>query len=78
MTEADPITFDAKEKSARLVVGIRAAIDDDTVARMKWGENFIQLEPIRPSAGDLARKGAAFLSEAGVDELLMIDPVEPS
>ena len=78
MTKADAVTLDAEEKSARLVVGIRAAIDDDTVARMKRGEDFIQLEPIRPSAGDLTRKRAAFLSEAGVDELLMIDPMEPS
>ena len=78
MAKADAVTLDAKEKSAGLVVGIRAAIDDDTVARMKRGENFIQLEPVRPSAGDLARKRTAFLSEAGVDELLMIDPVEPS
>ena len=78
MTKADAFTLDAKEKSARLVVGIRAPIDDDAVARMKWGENFIQLEPIRPSAGDLARKRATFFSEAGVDELLMIDPMEPS
>ena len=67
MTKADPVTLNAKEKSARFVVGIRAAIDDDTVARMKWGENLIQLEPIRPCAGDLARKRTTFLSEAGVD-----------
>ena len=78
MTKADAVTLDAKEKSAGLVVGIRAPIDDDAVARMERGENFIQLEPVRPSAGDLARKRTAFLSEAGVDELLMIDPVEPS
>ncbi len=78
MTKADPVALNAKKKSARLVVGIRTAIDDDSVARMEWGENFIQLEPVRPSAGDLACKRAAFLSEAGVDELLMIDPVEPS
>ena len=78
MTKADAVTLDAKEKSAWFVVGIRAPIDDDSVARMKWCEDFIQLEPIRPSAGDLARKRAAFFSEAGVDELLMIDPVEPS
>ena len=78
MTKADAVTLDAKEKSAGLVVGIRAAIDDDTVARMKRGEDFIQLKPVRPSAGDLARKRTTFLSEAGVDELLMIDPVEPS
>ena len=78
MTKADAVTLDAEEKSARLVVGIRAAIDDDAVARMKGGENFIQFEPIRPRAGSFARKRSAFLSEAGVDELLMIDPVEPS
>ncbi len=78
MTKADAVTLDAKEKTARLVVGIRAPIDDDAVSWMEWGENFIQLEPVRPSAGDLARKRTAFLSEAGVDELLMIDPVEPS
>jgi hypothetical protein len=78
VTKADAIPLDAKEKSSWFVVGIRAPIDDDAVARMKWGEDFIQFEPIRPSAGDLARKRAAFLSEAGVDELLMIDPVEPS
>ena len=78
MTKADAVTLDAKEKSAGLVVGIRAPIDDDAVARMERGENFIQLEPVRPSAGDLARKRTTFLSEAGVDELLMIDPVEPS
>jgi hypothetical protein len=70
--------LDAEEKTARFVVGIRAPIDDDAVSRMKWGENFIQLEPVRTSAGDFARKRAAFFSEAGVDELLMIDPVEPS
>jgi hypothetical protein len=78
VTKADAVTLDAKKKSAGLVVGIRAPIDDDTVARMKWGENFIQLEPVRTSAGDLARKRPTFLSEASVDELLMIDPVEPS
>ena len=78
MTKADPVALDAKEKSAGFVVGIRAAIDDDTVARMKWGENFIQLEPVRTSAGDLARKRTTFFSEASVNELLMIDPVEPS
>ena len=78
MTKADPVALDAKEKSAGFVVGIRAPIDDDAVARMEWGEDFIQLEPIRTSAGDLARKRAAFLAEAGVNELLMIHPVEPS
>ena len=78
MTKADAVTLDAKEKSAGFVVGIRATIDDDSVARMKRGENFIQLEPVGSSAGDLARKRTTFLSEAGVDELLMIDPVEPS
>jgi hypothetical protein len=78
VTKADAIPLDAKEKATGFVVGIRAAIDDDAVARMKWSENFIQFEPIRPSAGDLARERTTFLSEAGVDELLMIDPVEPS
>ena len=78
MAKADAVTLDAEEKTAGFVVGIRAPIDDDSVARMKWGENLIQLEPVRTSAGDLARKRTAFLSEAGVDELLMIDPMEPS
>ena len=78
MAKADAVTLDAKEKTARFVVGVRTAIDDDAVSWMEWGENFIQLEPVRPSAGDLARKRTAFLSEAGVDELLMIDPMEPS
>ena len=77
MTKADPVTLNAEEKSAGFVVGIRAAIDDDSVARMERGEDFIQLEPIRPSAGDLTRKRATFFSEASVDELLMVDPVEP-
>jgi hypothetical protein len=78
VTKADPVALDAKEKSAGFVVGIRAPIDDDAVSWMEWGENFIQLEPVRASAGDFARKRPTFLSEAGVDELLMIDPVEPS
>jgi hypothetical protein len=78
VTKADTIPLNAKEKSARLVVGIRAPIDDDTVARMERGENFIQLEPVRTSAGYFARKRTTFFSEASVDELLMIDPVEPS
>jgi hypothetical protein len=37
VTKADAVTLDAKEKSAGLVVGIRAAIDDDSVAWMKRG-----------------------------------------
>ena len=78
MAKADPVTLDAKEKTAWFVVGIRAPIDNDAVARMERGEDFIQLKPIRPSAGDLACKRSAFFSEAGVDELLMINPVEPS
>jgi hypothetical protein len=78
VTKADPVALDAKEKSSGFVVGIRAAIDNDSVARMKWCEDFIQLEPIRTSAGYFARKRTTFLSEAGVDELLMIHPVEPS
>ena len=78
MTKADPVTLDAEEKTARFVLGIRAPIDDDTVARMEWGENFIQLEPVRPSAGDLACKWAAFFSKASVNELLMVHAMEPA
>jgi len=78
VTKADPVTLDAKEESAGLVVGIRTAIDDDAISWMEWGENFIQLEPVRPSASDFPCERTTFFSEAGVDELLMIDPVEPS
>ena len=78
MTEADSVSLDAKEKSARFVVGIGTTIDDDTVAWMKWGEHFLELDPVRSSPCDFSRKRAPLFSKAGVNELLMVDAIKPT
>ena len=78
MPKADAVTLDTKEKSAGLVVGIRAPIDDDSVARMKWGEHFFELDPVGSSPCDFPRKRAPLFSKAGVNKLLMVDAMEPT
>jgi hypothetical protein len=78
MTEADSVSLDAKEKSAGLVVGIRATIDDDSVAWMKWGEHFLELDPVGSSPCYFSRKGTTLFSKTGVNELLMVDAMKPT
>ena len=78
MTEADSVSLDAKEKSAGLVVGIRATIDDDSVAWMKWGEHFLELDPVGSSPCYFSRERAPLFSKASVDELLMVYAMEPT
>jgi hypothetical protein len=70
--------MNTKEKSAGLVVGIRASIDDDSVAWMKRGEHFLELDPVGSSPCYFARERAPFFSKAGMHELLMIDAMEPA
>jgi hypothetical protein len=78
VTEADAVALDAKEKSARFVVGIGTTIDDDTVAWMKWGEHFFELDPVGSSPCDFPRKRAPLFSKASVNELLMVDAMKPT
>ena len=78
MTEADSVSLDAKEKSAGLVVGIRATIDDDSVAWMKWGEHFLELDPVGSSPCYFSRERATLFSKASVNELLMVYAMEPA
>jgi hypothetical protein len=78
VTEADTIPLDAKKKSTWLVVRIGTTIDDDTIARMKWGEHFLKLDPVRTSPCYFSREWTPFFAEAGVDKLLMIDAMKPA
>jgi hypothetical protein len=70
--------LDAKEKSARFVVGIGTTIDDDTVAWMKRGEHFFKLDPVGSSPCYFSRERATLFSKASMNELLMIDAMEPA
>jgi hypothetical protein len=78
VTEADSVSLDAKEKSARFVVGIRTTIDDDSVTWMKRGEHFLELDPVWSSPCNFSRKGAPLFSKAGVNELLMVYAMKPT
>ena len=78
MTEADSVSMNTEKESAGFVLGIGTTIDDDSVARMKWGEHFLELDPVGSSPGDFPRKGTPLFSEASVNELLMVDAVEPT
>jgi hypothetical protein len=70
--------MNTEKESARFVLGIRASINDDSVAWMKWGEHFLELDPVGSSPCDFPREGAPFFAVAGMHELLMIDAMEPA
>ena len=78
MTEADAVTLNAIEKTTGFVLGIGAPIDDDTVAWMKRGEHFLELDPVGSSPCYFSRERAAFFSKASVNELLMVYAMEPA
>ena len=78
MTEADSVSMNTEKESAGFVLGIGTTIDDDTVAWMKWGEHFFELDPVGSSPCDFSRKRAPLFSKAGVNELLMVDAMKPT
>ena len=78
MTEADAVTLNAEEKSAGLVVGIGTTIDDNSVARMKWGEHFLKFDPVGSSPRYFSCERATLFAKAGVNELLMVHPMKPT
>ena len=78
MTEADAVALDAKEKSAGFIVGIGTTIDDNSVARMKWCEHFLKLDPVGSSPRYFSCERAPLFSKAGVNELLMVVAMKPT
>ena len=78
MTEADAVTLNAIEKTTGFVVGIGTTIDDDSVAWMKWGEHFLELDPVSSSPCYFPSERATLFSKTGVNELLMVDAMEPA
>ena len=78
MTEADSVSMNTEKESARFVLGIGTSIDDDSVARMKWGEHFLELNPVGSSPSYFSRERATLFSKASVNELLMVDAMKPT
>jgi hypothetical protein len=78
VTEADSVSMNTEKKSAGLVVGIRASIDDDSVAWMKWSEHFLELDPVGSSPCYFPRERATLFPKASVNELLMVHAMEPA
>jgi hypothetical protein len=70
--------MNTEKESTGFVLGIGTSIDDDSVAWMKWGEHFLKLDPVGSSPCYFARERATFFSKTSVDELLMIDAMEPA
>ena len=78
MAKKKSITLYAKEEAARLFFRVGASVDDDSVTRMKWGEHFLEFDPVGSSPGYFSRKRTPLFSKASVNELLMVDAVEPT
>ena len=70
--------MNAIEKTTGFVLGIGAPIDDDTVAWMKRGEHFLELDPVGSSPCYFSRERATLFSKASVNELLMVYAMEPA
>ena len=78
MAKKKPIPLHAKEEAARLFFRVGSTVDDDSVAWMKWGEHFLDFDPVGARTRNPTREGATFFSEASVNELLVIDAMKPT
>jgi hypothetical protein len=70
--------MNTKKESAGFVLGIGTTIDDDTVAWMKWGEHFFELDPVGSSPCYFTCERATLFSKASMNELLMVHAMEPA
>ena len=77
-SEEESVALHAKQKSPRLFFSIGSPVDDHPVARAQGNERVFQFHPVGACAGDPAGEGSSLFSKPGVNQLLVVDSVEPA
>lgn len=75
--EAKTFALDLINATALFGVGVAAGVEDDAVAGLEGNERR-NLDEVGTNVGDGAEVGSPFFSEPGVDEILMVDAVQPA
>ena len=68
------------DATALFMVGVASGVEDDAIAVFQGGVPAIRLEldPVGPDLTDATDVGAAFFAEAGVNEFLIVDAIQPA
>ena len=76
-SEAATSGLESMDEAALLAFSRLALVEDHAVAGLEWSFE-AHRHAVRGDVDDRAEIGAALLAEAGMDELLVVDPAEPT